>query len=404
MRHALMIALAAFNLYIAVPASIAGESNASGPVQITDVAKGKTPSIAAGDGTLHIAYQNDSSIFYSASSDEGKSWSAQANVSGKGQSCSLPAIATGADGSVNIVWQDKPAGENEIDIFYARSADGGKNWSEPTNISKTTTASSEPELAVGPDNSVHIVWIDALSGPKCPDVYYTCSKDGGKTWSNKEDISNTPGVCTNPAIAAGTDGAVHVAWMDTSSGETHPDILYVCKSDNGWTKWKDISNSPRFSTHPSIGCGPKGKVYLVWSDNSRKEHSADIWCAISHRNGNFGKPINISNSRGVSNQPVIAVDQTDRLAVVWSDTSASLTVPDIWARTGLAEGFSNVLQLCQTEGLSVHPSVTTANKKAYVVWEEVEGSKSTVRGCFVPISIAVGPAENVDAIHYGHSR
>ena len=69
MRRVILAALVACNLLFAVPVSLADESQACVPVHITDVAKGKTPSIAEGEGVLHVAYANDAAIFYSASSD-----------------------------------------------------------------------------------------------------------------------------------------------------------------------------------------------------------------------------------------------------------------------------------------------------------------------------------------------
>jgi len=404
MRRLLMVSLAACSLLLAAPAARADEAQTSRSLLMGNIGAGKSPSIATDGALLHVAFEHHGAIYFSTSADAGKTWGAAVQISGKSAAAQLPKIAAGLDGSVDIVWQNTAAQEHEGEIYFARSGDSGKSWSEPSNVSNTPEhQSSEPAIAVGSDNSVNVTWVDGLSGAKCPDVYYCASTDG-KNWSKREDVSNTPGVCSNPTIAIGADSAIHVAWADSSSGEEHPDIYYACKHDGAWSKIKNISHSPRVSSHPSLACSAQNKFYLAWSDNSRKEKAADIWCAISHTGGEFRKPLNISNSRGMSRQPVIAAGKAEYLAITWSDTSSTLTQDDIWARTGIGEGFSNVLQLTLSKTGCLHPAVAINDKRAFIVYEEQEQGESVIKGSILPITRAVGPAENVDQIHYGHER
>lgn len=368
MHLGFLLAVVCCATFLFVPQTIAsGEKTKGNSAKVSDIGNGSLPAISSNAGVCHLAYQNQGAIYYSFSSDFGGSWSAPAKVSGEGKTCSFASIAAGQDGSVNIVWQDK-SGQSEEEIFYSRSSDAGRSWSNPVNISNTPTGSSEPKIAVGPDNAVHVVWVDALSGAKSPDVYYVVSKDAGKTWSERGDLSNTPGAASNPAIAVSPEGTVHIAWLDSTPGESHPDIFYVFNEGKGFSKWQNLSHSPRLSAHPSLACGSKNKVYVVWSDNSKRENAADIWCATGH-DGRFREPVNISYTRGVSSQAVVVADQTGRSAVVWCDTTRASNVPDIWARTGYEGGFSNVMEVFDSQALSVHPAVALIDKKAYAVWD-----------------------------------
>ena len=403
MRFGLLGALAISAMLLCGPQSLAdAEKKQTDAAKVSDLGTGALPSISSSGKVSHLVYQNQGAIYYSFTSDLGATWSAPAKVSGDGKSCSFASIAAGNDGSVNIVWQDKTTGQAEEEIFYSRSPDGGKSWSNPVNISNTPAGSSEAKVAVGPDNAVHVVWVDALSGAKSPDVYYVVSTDAGKTWSERAELSNT-GACSNPAIAVSPKGTVHIAWLDKTPGESHPDIFYVYNDGKGFGKWQNLSHSPHLSAHPSIACGTNNKVYVVWSDNSRRENAADIWCAIGH-DGRFREPLNISYTRGVSSQAVVVADQTGRSAIVWCDTTANSKVPDIWARTGYEGGFSNVMQIFDSAALSIHPAVTLLDKKAYAVWEEQSDGKSTIKGTAIEVTTAVGPAQGVDQIQYGHSR
>jgi len=387
------------------------------PEQIYDIAAGSCPAIASdGQGHLHVAFEGkepDKSvvdIFYSESSDNGKSWTPAKNVSGTPGNSSHPDIAVEKDGGIDVVWSDTTSGDNTPDIYFARSADGGKTWAQATDISNTPGASAEPAVVTGPDNSIHVLWSDTSKGEKNRDIYYACSRDGGKTFAKDAllpavDISNTAGNSSEPTIAVGQGGTVHAAWLDTTAGETHPDVFYAQNLTGTWTNMTNVSHSPRVSSHPSLACGPtKGKAFLVWSDNSRKEKAADIWCLVSRTELHFSKghPINISSSPGVSSEPAIAAGEMGRVAIVWSDTSSAEKTPHIFARVSIDGGsaFTNVLDLTtKSSGVSRHPDVTITGSKMFVVWEQLNGeaSKGTLKVTSMDIkNVSTGPAQDVD--------
>jgi len=136
--------------------------------------------------------------------------------------------------AIDVVWLDTTSGELRPDIYFSHSTDGGNSWSKALDISNTPGVCSDPAITFGADDSIHVVWVDT-SKENRPDIFYSCSTDGGTTFSKYEDISPTPGISRQPTIAAAPDGTIHCAWADTSSGEEHPDIYYVRKSNGAWT-------------------------------------------------------------------------------------------------------------------------------------------------------------------------
>jgi hypothetical protein len=392
----------------------ADAANQSAPIY--DIATGSSPALASdSQGHLHVVFEGkepDKSvvdIFYAESSDDGKTWTSPKDVSGTPGQSSQPDIAVEKDGGIDVVWTDTTAGENTPDIYFARSADGGKTWTAAKDISTTPGSSTEPAVATGPDNSIHIVWSDTSKGEKNRDIYYCCSTDGGKTFAKDPllpavDISNTPGNSSEPTIAVGQLGTVHVAWLDSTPGASRPDVIYLQNQGGTWTNLTNVSHSSRISSHPSLACGPKSKVLITWSDNSRKENAADIWFEATQTPLHFAKarPINISNSPGVSSQPSIAADEKGRLAIVWSDTSSGEKSPDIFAR--ISDGgseFTNVLDVSNTPGVSKHPDVTISGSHMFVVWQDVnvEGTKSTIKVTSMDINnVPTGPAQDVDPV------
>jgi hypothetical protein len=72
---------------------------------------------------------------------------------------SFPVIATDRI-SVNIlyaVWAENPSGDDDSDIMFARSTDGGNTWSSPIRVNDDVNA-------VGDFNSQFFPWMAAFCG------------------------------------------------------------------------------------------------------------------------------------------------------------------------------------------------------------------------------------------------
>jgi hypothetical protein len=405
-----------------LPAEPADLNAFAHPTTVSEVAPGEQPRIAKDNaGILHVVFESDEqagknrSVRYSRSSDGGHTWTSPVDVSNSPAMTFHADIAVESSGAIDIVWCDHRSGEENADIFFAHSSDNGKTWSAPLDISNTPGQSTEPSLAVGLNDSIHVVWSDTSKGEKNQDIYYVSSFDQGKTWAKDpllpaEDISNTPGSSSEPAIATDSDGKPNVVWLDGTPGESHPDIFYIRKESGAWTKPINVSHSPRLSDHPSIACGQKGKVFVTWLDYSQKPTAPDIWCAVCGKADRFEKPVNISNTPGVSGEPVVASDREGRVAFVWTDTSKTFTKPDIFARISDDGGadFTTVMDLSNTPGVSKHPDVVISGHKLFVIWQELDASKNLLKIASLGLeNLATGPATEVNpTIHAksGNSR
>jgi BNR repeat-containing family member len=386
MRKKLIVAplLGAFALSM----SIAMATKPVDPVH--NVAEGIAATICSDGKELHTTFlsgANGSSIFYSGSKDDGASWFPATKV--RQADCSHQSAIVDKNGAIDVVWSE---GDSNPDIYFSRSTDHAKTWSTPKDISNTPGDSREPSLAEGPDGTLHIVWSDTSTGEKNRDIYYSFSKDNGKTWGKDvllpaDNISKTKGYSSDGVIGVDKDGVVHVAWCDTSSGAEKPDIYYVQKKADTWSKATDISNTPGVSSDPSIATDAAGKTYIAWADTSEKENTPDIFFATIDSDGNASKASNISKTEGISSEPSLAASGNGEIAIVWSDTSSGMTNPDIFATSSKDGGahFTKSTDVSNTDGISKYPQVAIAENKLHVVWEEMKGNKSTVRETSQPI-------------------
>ena len=156
----------------------------------------------------------------------------------------------------------------DLNLAFKRSSDAGQTWLpkgrpirfaeiieapviDPDTGAPHRTAEVIPDVAVSPDNTLHVVWQDArFTGTSA--VAYSQSIDGGFTWSAPVMINKTPasGSLNDqafiPAVHVTGDGVVGVTYYDfrnntISSGGTDTDLWVVhchgaCTDPNNWTE------------------------------------------------------------------------------------------------------------------------------------------------------------------------
>lgn len=157
------------------------------------------------------------------------------------------------------MWQH---GWGNWEIEYAsKPADG--DWSDPVNISHTSTDSTEPAIATGP-GAVYVVWSDWSLGNR--DVFFALKPRYGN-WSYPLNIANTPGESSQPTIVASDTGMVHVAWADSTPGQ--PAVFYTNRAVGAW--WLPAlkaTGEPGPAQEPALAVLPDGRPVLAYADHT----------------------------------------------------------------------------------------------------------------------------------------
>lgn len=100
----------------------------------------------------------------------------------------FPKMAIGPNDEIYIVYTAIPPDNetDEGDIFFIRSTDGGRRWSQPKQLNQDAGTSLQffPAVDVGPDGVIHVMWGDMRDDPVEVryHIYYTRSDDQGETW------------------------------------------------------------------------------------------------------------------------------------------------------------------------------------------------------------------------------
>jgi hypothetical protein len=140
----------------------------------------------------HEEVEPNSEVFFAASSDGGKTFSANKKLSSEVCPCCKTSVTTAPDGKIYVSWRQVLAGDFRH-IAVASSANGGEIFEKPVIISDDKwqingCPISGASMAIDKENSLKIVWYTAGEAGK-PGLYYAESKDGGKTFSPRALIA-----------------------------------------------------------------------------------------------------------------------------------------------------------------------------------------------------------------------
>jgi hypothetical protein len=371
--------IAALGLTLSVGQAFAGDV-----ITINKDHEARRPSLATDEkGNLNVAYlayetgAKVPDVFFTRSTDGGKSFKSGVNVSKTPGISWNPCIACGKDGHVVIVWLDTTSGIEKPDVYSVFSTDGGETWSDAVDISNTPGKSFDPVVTIASDGVVHAVWADTTGSRTGPEIFHSLSTDKGATWSKARNISMTLGDARRPAVACGPANELFICWADKLVEKTNTEICFASSKDGGktFTKAMDVSFTPGNSTDPDIAVDEKGNIYLAWADTSTRTGQSDIFCAVSHDRGKtWEKHLDLAPAPGGhSTQPAIFAGE-GRIALVWRNQLGHEPSPEIWLAVSADQGksFSEPKNVSTTPGLSMCPDVVISNGEIHTIWDEYE--------------------------------
>ena len=331
------------------------------------------PAIAVSGQNVYVVWDDESfgatEILYVRSADGGRTFSEPLNLSNDPGDSRNVAIAA-SNSNVYVAWEDNTPGNFEV--FYSVSRDSGQSFSTPRNLSQTPGDSILPKIAVSGPN-VYVIWQDESGGPS--QIFYSRSTDGGDTFTAPRNLSQAPGAARSPVIAiSGTN--VYAAWDDKTPG-TH-EIFFAHSSDAGATfsAPQNISNSGTFATAPNLAASGND-VYLTWTERTEARHY-EVFYSSSHDGGlSFTAPQNVSQSGTYSGASVIGIS-ADGICLAWIEgipiagNDASKMDYELYYTHALNSGgiFAPAENLSESDGTTVSPAIAVSDKNIYVAYTD----------------------------------
>lgn len=189
-----------------------------------------------------------------------------------------------------------------------------------------------PEVAVGPDGSVHVIWLDkgplgtadqhghdqsgGHSHQSFTDLLYARSDDGGRTFSAARRVNTSDGevwgfAVGKPRIGVGPTGIVHIFYpvnaVSSKTGKAVASSVHVRSTDGGKTfsgpvqmnedadsDLSDLVHGGLSQAHVfgTMTVAPQGDVYTFWLDTRDMQAErplSSIFMRASHDDGaSFG--------------------------------------------------------------------------------------------------------------------
>ncbi len=293
-------------------ATNAGGSWSAPTVLSTTSSSNDDPQIALGPGgTAHVVWRGHDGSYDQAyyATNDGGAWSAPLALSAPGYYSYGPRVALDPGGNPHAAWwgYDETGSES---IFYAEGTETG--WTGPVIVSDTAAPEGSieneyPCLAVGPGNQPHAVWrgYDGEHGQ----VYY--ATDPGSGWTDPLVLSDLPGLDSSyPQVAVGPDGTVHAVW--TSYSDEAEDIFYSMNDGSGWADPIPLSTTSHGNYEPRLALGPDGAPHVAF-------HGHIDGCEIfytTNPGGGWTDPVMVSSDDG-NDEHSLAVDAFGQPHLAW---------------------------------------------------------------------------------------
>ena len=266
---------------------------------------------------------------------------------------------------VFVTWNEQV--RDHTDIFFSKSSDYGKSFDKPVNISNSPLRTEDSAIGVF-ENNVYIVWNDMTKSST--DIFFAKSTDSGEAFGKPINLSNTAGspILNRDGSLAVSDEKIFVVWYDESAKDNY--IFFTRSTDEGETFSTPINLSQSNDISKFAQVVSNGKnVYVIWHDYSKG--NGDIFLRESNDYGaTFGSIKNLSDDEVESNifilGPQIVISE-DKVYTVWQNKFKDNS--DLFLTSFLQNQIDSSFKLSTLNGVvdidvSFDPSQLEADKPA----------------------------------------
>ncbi|GMU22260.1 MAG: hypothetical protein AMXMBFR13_23480 [Phycisphaerae bacterium] len=221
---------------------------------------GTRPDVAvdAGD-VLHVCYEEaaEKNIWYRRRTPSG--WSERVNLRSGGRSIASRIAVDPAGTRMLVAWHEDGQVGGEWDIGVNVFANGA--WSGFQNISQDSALSAWPRVAIDQGGNFHVVWVS--DGKH---IYYRRLAASG-TWGPRTEIHHTSTRGGLGDIAVSPDNVVHVV-LQEDSGDGGWEIKHRSLTGTTWSPATNLSNrlGATDDISASIVADASNRLFVVWHD------------------------------------------------------------------------------------------------------------------------------------------
>ena len=186
-----------------------------------------------------------------------------------------------ADGGKTVYLVDREVDGNKIRNHVLRkSTDGAATFASPVEISNDgwqvpSCPHSGPSIARDSRGWLHVAWFTLGRSEKEAGIYYSVSKDGGKTFAPRKLVHiNTAPEILYANLAVGNDDTVYLAWSNLDDRTRAQIFLRTISADGqSWSPIQQISNAKGNAGRPVLAL-QKNRLHLAWTETDGEDSRA----------------------------------------------------------------------------------------------------------------------------------
>ncbi len=327
------------------------------------------PQTAASKNNVYVVWSestqsstdNNYDIYFKASSDGGKTFGRTINLSDNPSFSEHPQIAA-VENNVYVVWTDNTSGHKEV--LFKMSTNQGKAFGKVLTISDENTNAYHPEITASGTN-VFVIW-NNLDADKGNHILLRHSIDGGSIFDSKMEIG--VGVKDSFPKVAADDSNFFVVW-DVKGYDNNTKVMYKNGQDNNASlnnKTVDLNQGKNGGESQILSKG--NHILVSWTSTSGKEGNELSLVKSDDFGLSFGNITKVSNGIKSSNVETVMVD--NNLFVVWQESVHNAEEILLKKSTDRGITFSQTLDLSNNDGISECPSIAATEGKLHIVWQD----------------------------------
>lgn len=276
---------------------------------------------------------NFSFIVYTRSQDGGNTFSSKRVISAPSEIAFDSRIFVESSGAIDLVWPGRDKLTDTTNRLYlVRSLDGGETFSLPQTIDASSDrVFYEPSVAIDSKGNIHIAYAFMVvtsqrfnSQTFTAALFYIRSTDQGKTFSEPINIiPNNFNLADSPKLMVDSNGGLGIFFAGFNNKLPFPsrEIYYARSFDNGISfivPLDSISRGNGDSTAIGAAFSPNGVLNVVWRDTQGGNY--DIFLSrLFPGEQTFFNPTNISQNLAISENPAVAVDRLGNIIIGWGE-------------------------------------------------------------------------------------